>query len=139
MATLVTTIRESIRYKGKEGQLAWIGHRVAGLGTLLFFMIHVVDTSWVYLWPEGYNHAIAIYQSKPFLVGELFLGLSVLYHGVNGLRIILMDWKPELWKYQREMTLGTFALVALLYIPVFLIMMGHIIESWPTAAIFPGL
>ena len=63
MATLVTTIRESIRYKGKEGQLAWIGHRVAGLGTLLFFMIHVVDTSWVYLWPQGYNHALAIYQS----------------------------------------------------------------------------
>ena len=32
MSTLVLTLRESLRYKGKEGQLAWFGHRLAGLG-----------------------------------------------------------------------------------------------------------
>lgn len=126
MTTLVTTVRELFRYRGKEGQLAWIGHRLAGLGTLLFFIIHVIDTSWVYFWPEGYAEAIALYKSVPFLIGELFLMLAVIYHGVNGLRIALMDWKPRLWQYQRQMTLGAFALVAALYIPAFIIMLGHI-------------
>jgi succinate dehydrogenase / fumarate reductase cytochrome b subunit len=126
MSTLVTTIRDAFRYRGKEGQLAWIGHRLAGLGTLLFFIIHVVDTSFVFFWPNGYEHAIALYRSVPFLIGELFLLLAVIYHGVNGLRIALMDWRPRLWRHQRAMTLGAFALVVALYIPVFLIMAGHI-------------
>jgi succinate dehydrogenase / fumarate reductase cytochrome b subunit len=128
MSTLVTTIRDAFRYRGKEGQLAWIGHRLAGLGTLLFFMIHVVDTSFVFFWPNGYEHAIALYRSVPFLIGELFLMLAVIYHGVNGLRIALMDWRPQLWRHQRAMTLGAFALVTALYIPAFLIMGGHILD-----------
>ncbi len=52
--------------------------------------------------------------------------LAVIYHGVNGVRVAIMDWKPQLWKYQRQMTLGAFALVAALYIPAFIIMIGHI-------------
>lgn len=129
MATLTTTVREVLRYKGKEGQLAWIGHRLAGLGTLMFFITHVIDTSWVYFWPQGYRHAIEIYRSLPFQIGELMLMLAVIYHGVNGLRIAIMDWKPQLWKYQRPLTLATFGLTALLYAPAFIIMGGHALRN----------
>jgi len=129
MATLVSTIRDVVRYRGTEGQLAWIGHRLAGLGTLLFFIIHVVDTSFVYFWPEGYEHAIQLYQTPVFFVGELLLVAAVIYHGVNGIRVAVLDWKPRLWQYQRPITLATFALVALLYIPAAAIMIGHLIRS----------
>lgn len=129
MTTLGMTAREALRYKGKEGQLAWIGHRLGGLGTLLFFITHVVDTSWVYFWPEGYRHAIALYRAWPFQIGELLLMLAVIYHGLNGLRITLMDWKPSLWKYQRQMTLATFGLTALLYAPAFIIMGSHALKN----------
>lgn len=132
MSTLVTTIRELFRYRGREGQLAWIGHRLAGLGTLLFFTIHVIDTSFVFFWPEGYGHAIGLYKTVPFLIGELLLLAAVAYHAVNGLRVALMDLRPMLWKYQRQMTLGTFTLFALIYIPTFVIMMGHIMDILET-------
>lgn len=128
MAPLVSTVRELFRYRGREGQLAWIGHRAAGLGTLLFFITHVIDTSWVFFAPNAYNHAIALYKSPPFLVGEMLIMLAVIYHGFNGLRIAVMDLRPQLWKHQRVLTLGTFALTALVYIPVFFIMMGHVLE-----------
>lgn len=129
MSTLILTAREALRYKGKEGQLAWIGHRLAGLGTLLFFVIHVIDTSWVYFWPVGYGYATILYRSWPFQIGELFLVLAVIYHGLNGLRVALMDWKPSLWRYQRQMTLGVFGLTALLYAPAFIIMGGHALKN----------
>ena len=129
MSTLVLTVREALRYKGKEGQLAWVGHRLAGLGTLLFFVTHVLDTSFVYFWPEGYKHAINLYRAAPFQIGELVLILAVIYHGVNGLRIAFMDWFPNLWKHQRVLTLGTFALTALLYAPAFYIMGGHALKN----------
>lgn len=128
MSSLVLTVRELFRYRGREGQLAWIGHRLAGLGTLLFFTTHVIDTSWVYFWPEGYNHAVALYKSPPFLVGEVLLMLAVIYHAFNGLRVAIMDFWPRTWKYQRQLTLGVFALTALTFIPVFFIMLGHILE-----------
>ncbi len=129
MTTLVDTIREGLRYRGREGQLAWAGHRLAGLGTLLFFITHVIDTSWVYFWPRGYGHAIAIYRSLPFQIGELLLMLAVIYHGLNGLRITIMDARPSLWKYQRAFTLAVFALTALLYAPAFVTMGSHALEN----------
>lgn len=128
-STLVTTVRDVLRYRGAEGQIAWLAHRLAGLGTLLFFIIHVVDTSFVYFWPVGYEQAIALYRSVPFLIGELFLMAAVIYHGVNGLRVALMDWRPKLWQHQRAITNGTFAVFALLYIPAAVIMIGHIIDA----------
>jgi succinate dehydrogenase / fumarate reductase cytochrome b subunit len=70
-----------------------------------------------------------IYRSLPFQFGELLLMLAVIYHGLNGLRITIMDWKPKLWKYQRQITLITFGLTALLYAPAFIIMGGHILDN----------
>ncbi len=129
MSTLVLTVREALRYKGREGQLAWIGHRLAGLGTLLFFVTHIVDTSFVYFWPSGYRHAIDLYRAAPFQIGELVLMLAVIYHGVNGLRIIVMDWFPGLWKRQSQLTWATFILTAVLYAPAFYIMGGHALKN----------
>ncbi|HLV45359.1 MAG TPA: succinate dehydrogenase, cytochrome b556 subunit [Aggregatilineales bacterium] len=129
MSTLVTTVRDLFRYRGAVGQLAWIGHRLAGLGTLLFFTLHVVDTSWVYFWPEGYEHAIALYRHPVFFVGELLLVAAVIYHGVNGLRVALMDWQPRLWHYEQQMALGVFALTALLYLPAAFIMIRHLVTA----------
>jgi succinate dehydrogenase / fumarate reductase cytochrome b subunit len=129
MATLVSTIQGALRYRGKEGQLAWVGHRLAGLGTLLFFVVHVIDTSFVYFWPSAYDHVILLYRSLPFQVGEILLLVAVIYHGFNGLRITLLDWKPRLWKYQRGFTLATFGLTALLSAPAVIIMGGHAIEN----------
>lgn len=129
MTTLVSTIRDGLKYRGKEGQLAWFGHRLAGLGTLLFFITHVIDTSFVYFWPEGYAHAINLYRALPFQIGEILLVLAVIYHSLNGLRITIMDWKPELWKYQREFTWGTFVLTAILFAPAFVIMGSHALAN----------
>ncbi len=129
MTTLVTTIRDGLSYRGREGQLAWFGHRLSGLGTLLFFIMHVIDTSWVYFWPQGYGHAIDLYRSLVFQLGELLLMLAVIYHGLNGLRIALMDWRPGLWRYQRQITLAIFGLTALLYAPAFIIMGSHALAN----------
>lgn len=129
MATLVSTLRGALSYRGKEGQMAWAGHRLAGLGTLLFFVLHVVDTSTVYFLPEHYETFIFIYRSLPFQVGEILLVMSVIYHALNGFRIILLDWRPEWWRHQRGFTLGTFALTVLLSAPAVVIMGGHAIEN----------
>ncbi len=90
-SSLKNTAIGYLSYKGMEGHYAFLLHRLTGLGTLLFLAIHIVDTAFVYYFPSLYEHAIELYRSTPFMIGEIFLVFSVIFHGINGLRIALID------------------------------------------------
>ena len=98
MSSLRATLDGSMRYRGHEGQLSFLLHRLSGLGTLLFLTIHILDTATVYFFPSLYQHAIAIYRSTAFMLGEIVLVFLVIFHGTNGLRIALFDFFPRLWR-----------------------------------------
>jgi succinate dehydrogenase / fumarate reductase, cytochrome b subunit len=136
MTTLVTTVAETLRYRGHLGQLTWVGHRLSGVGTLIFLIIHVVDTSWAMFYPDLYAKAVAVYQSPLFTVGEFLLVAAVVYHALNGLRIILFDWQPKWWNRQadaaRMVILGTLVIM----IPSSIIMMGHVVRHYQEGAVF---
>lgn len=120
IASLRTTLNGYVRYRGREGHYSFLLHRLTGLGTLLFLAIHIVDTSLVYFAEDLYEEAINIYRSTPFMIGEIFLVFSVIYHGVNGLRVIYLDMvKPAAWtiKAQRKAAQWTLAISIVLWIP----------------------
>ena len=104
MYTLITSLRESVRYRGREAQWSFLFHRISGLATLFFLTLHILDTSTVYFFPDLYQHAIALYRSVPFMIGEMALVAGVIYHGINGLRIIVFDLYPHLWTEERQKT-----------------------------------
>src|SRR5512142_1720305 len=117
MATLVLTVTETLRYRGKLGQWSWALHRIAGLGTVLFLFLHVIDTSWSVFYPDLYKEAIAQYQSPLFTVGEFALVACVIYHALNGLRIAIFDWRPKWWRRQAMAAQLVFAGTIILLIP----------------------
>jgi len=104
MSSLSQTFQGALRYRGGEHQLSYFGHRISGLGTLLFLTIHILDTSTVYFFPNLYVHAIAIYRSTPMMLGEMLLVVAVIAHGVNGLRIALSDFFPAWWRERPQRT-----------------------------------
>lgn len=106
---------EGLLYQGREGHLSFIGHRLAGLGTLLFLTTHIVDTAWAYFAPELYAHAIELYRSIPAMIGEILLVAAVLFHGVNGLKIIINDFFPSLWNKGPERS-GFYKVVGLTFV-----------------------
>src|SRR4030066_1123760 len=113
------------RYRGREGQLSFLLHRLTGLGTLLFLSIHILDTSTVYFFPSLYQHAIDIYRSTPFMIGEIVLVFCVIYHGVNGARIALFDlFAPQRWQasMQSKSAVITLVIAILLWLPAAFIM-----------------
>jgi succinate dehydrogenase / fumarate reductase cytochrome b subunit len=112
-------------YRGREGQLSFILHRLTGLGTLLFLAIHILDTSTVYFFPSLYQHAIEIYRSTPMMLGEIILVFCLIYHGVNGARIALFDlFSPGKWiiPIQRRSVVLTLAISILLWLPAAFLM-----------------
>lgn len=139
MTSLVYTVSETLRYQGKVGQWAWVLHRIAGLGTLLFLVLHVIDTSWAAFYPELYAQAIREYQSPLFTIGEFALVACVVYHAFNGLRVALLDWKPAWWVHQARAMLYVAIATAVVLIPTFVLMMRHVINFYQDNEEIAGL
>lgn len=120
---------EGLKYGGGIGQWSWALHRLTGLGVLLFLLIHVIDTFLVVAFPAEYDWTVAIYGGVVsgvyfwpirwgFRVAELGLIASVVFHAVNGLRIILFDFWPKSARYQRQLFWGVLVVFFSIMIPV---------------------
>ena len=136
MSPLRTVLTGSTRYRGREGQLAFLLHRLSGLGTVLFLTLHVLDTSTVYFFPALYKDALALYRNPVFMLGEIFLVAAVIYHGVNGLRLALFDLVPGFWRAERERpaVYTSLAVALLLWLPAAWVMgrtlVGYTLLGW---------
>src|SRR5260221_294947 len=75
-------------YQLKEGQIAYILHRVSGVAVILFLFVHLVENFFLLMGPAAYNAAIGIYDHWWFRLGEFGLVAAVVYHALNGCRII---------------------------------------------------
>lgn len=124
MSSLMATLSGYARYRGREGQWGFILHRLSGLGTLLFLTIHILDTSTVYFFPALYEHAIALYRTTLFGIGELALVAAVLFHGINGCRIAFFDWRPQMWtiETERKSVIITLIVSVILWLPLAFLM-----------------
>lgn len=105
-------------YRGREGQWAWVLHRVSGIALALYLLLHVIDISLVMYGPAIFNRFLAFYHQWPFRVGLVLIIAGVVYHSFNGLRIILMDFTDWGVKIQREMFYGVLIITVLIGIPV---------------------
>ena len=81
-------------YRGKSGQWAFISHRVTGFLVFMFLMLHVVDVSLVQD-KHLYNEVHAVYGNVVLRVFEVTLLFALVFHALNGLRIILIDFFPD--------------------------------------------
>ncbi len=112
-----------IRYRGREGYWAWLLHRVSGVAILLFLFLHIFDTALVGFGPEAYESFVFVYRHPVFRVMEVALAAAVLYHGINGLRIIVMDFVDEASRAQRQLWYFAWAVFLLLFVPTAFLML----------------
>jgi succinate dehydrogenase / fumarate reductase, cytochrome b subunit len=106
-------------YRGREGQWAFLLHRVTGVAVALFLLLHVLDISLVMWGPEGpFDAFLAFYHNWPFRIGLIMVIAAVVYHGLNGLRIILMDFTTWGVRYQRVLWYSVLGLTTIIGIPV---------------------
>lgn len=104
-------------YRGREGMWTWVLHRVSGVAILFYLFAHVADTALVNVSPEAYNRVIGTYRT-PF-VGVLEIGLAVLviFHALNGVRVILFDFWSRGVARQRQMLYVQAVLFVALAVP----------------------
>ncbi len=96
---------------------SWIFHRGSGLAVLGFLFLHILDTSLIGFGPEHYNKFVKIYQSALFRPLEVLLMAFVIFHSLNGLRIILIDFWPKAARIQKGLNMATTLLTIALFLP----------------------
>jgi succinate dehydrogenase / fumarate reductase, cytochrome b subunit len=109
-------------YRVSWSQLAWFGHRASGLGVLFYLFLHVVETSTVLFGPDVYNAAVGIFRNLPFRILEILLMAALVYHALNGIRVIAMDFWPGLTIYYRPLVYGVITATVVAMIPLSLLM-----------------
>jgi succinate dehydrogenase / fumarate reductase cytochrome b subunit len=116
-------------YRGREGQWSWVAHRVTGVGIILFLFAHVLDTAVVGWGPEAYNKVLSVYHNPIVRLLELALVAFVLFHALNGIRIMIIDFVPKAALYQRALFYGTTGLFVAVMIPITIIMGAGILRT----------
>jgi len=87
------------------GNFAFLIQRVTGILIVLYLFAHLYSIGEAFLYgkvmngfkwdPKGvdaFNHGMHLYSSPFFHLMEYLLMLGVLFHMLNGLRVIMADW-----------------------------------------------
>jgi succinate dehydrogenase / fumarate reductase cytochrome b subunit len=112
-------------YRGGDGQWTWVLHRITGALTFFFLFTHVLDTALVRVSPDAYNRVIESYKTPLVNLMEVGLVGAVLYHALNGIRIMLVDFWSSGARYQRAMTVLIAAVWLIVMIPGTYFMLEH--------------
>jgi succinate dehydrogenase / fumarate reductase, cytochrome b subunit len=90
------SLKDALRYQGKGPMLTYILHRIGGLGMVTFVGLHVLAS---FMGGQVGSTINIIFENWVFQIVIFFL---VLFHMINGLRIIILDLWPKLIENQRE-------------------------------------
>jgi succinate dehydrogenase / fumarate reductase cytochrome b subunit len=104
---------QGLRYQGGGPMIAWMLHRITGVGILIFVSLHVISSFFM----QQVNSDLAtsintIYESWIF---QLVIIFFVIFHAFNGLRIAILDLWPQFQVYQREALWLEFIIVLPVY------------------------
>jgi succinate dehydrogenase / fumarate reductase cytochrome b subunit len=109
---------------------SWVLHRITGATIFFFLFVHVLDTALVRVSPQAYNEVVETYKTPIIGLMEIGLVASVLYHALNGVRVILVDFWGQGPRYQRQMLWGVAAVWLLVMVPVLVVIGMHMAERF---------
>jgi succinate dehydrogenase / fumarate reductase cytochrome b subunit len=110
-------------YRGREGMWTWVLHRITGVAIFFFLLVHVLDTALIRVSPEAYDIVLGAYKNPIMGMGEVVLVAGIVFHALNGIRVILVDFWRKGTQYHRQLFWGVMVLWAGLmaaFVPVHL-------------------
>lgn len=116
-------------YNGDPGQYAWVFHRATGIGIVFFLLLHIVDIMLVGFGADVYDESVKFYGNLEILPMEILLVGAVVYHTLNGLRVIAIDFTSWGIKKERMLFYAVLVLTVLVTLPSGWILVSHHING----------
>jgi succinate dehydrogenase / fumarate reductase cytochrome b subunit len=109
---------------------SWVLHRITGATIFFFLFVHVLDTALVRVSPQAYNEVIETYKTPIIGLMEIGLVVAVLYHALNGIRVILIDFWAKGPRYQKQMLWVVIGVFLAVFIPALGVIGMHMVERF---------
>jgi succinate dehydrogenase / fumarate reductase cytochrome b subunit len=90
----------------------------------------VVDTALVGWGPSAYNKVVAVYHNPFIRLLELALVGFVIYHALNGIRIMIFDFWPKAADWERQLSFATIGLFLVSMIPITFLIVRPIVTEY---------
>jgi succinate dehydrogenase cytochrome b subunit len=113
------SLATALRYRGQGPMLAFVLHRIGGLGMAIFITLHILAS---FMGGKTGVFLNTIYENWLF---QIFIFFCVLFHAINGLRITIVDLFPRLLVHEREAIWVEWAV----FIPLYVIAVFVIIRT----------
>ena len=78
--------------------------------------------------PQAYNTVVGIYQTPIAGLMEFGVVAAVLFHALNGLRVIVIDAWPRAGRYRRLLTWVNGGLFTVLIVAAGVVLAVHVLE-----------
>jgi succinate dehydrogenase / fumarate reductase cytochrome b subunit len=104
-------------YRGREGMWSWVLHRITGVTLFFFLIVHVIDIAMVRVTPAFFDKVMDTYKNPVVGLMEAGLVAVFLFHALNGIRVVLVDFWEKGPRYQKQMTYGVVVVFVLLFVP----------------------
>ena len=122
--------RQGTFYRGDPGMWSWVLHRITGVLTFFFLFVHVLDTALVRVSPNTYDQVIETYKTPIVNLLEVGLVGAVLFHALNGIRVMLVDFWEKGVRLQRQMLYVEIVVFAVLMGPASYFMLRPVAERY---------
>lgn len=122
-------MREIYTYRGGPGMIAWALHRLAGVGIILFLTLHIFDIFLMGAGQDTFDSLLILYRHPLFRTTELLLLFGLLYHALNGLRIIVLDLFPAISRLHTKLWYAQMVILVVVFVPLATLMAIPIIKE----------
>jgi len=112
-------------YRWHPGYLAWLLNRITGLAVTLYLGVHIWVIHHLNQGRAGFDRVMNFIQSPVTMVFELLLIGAVLYHGINGVRIMLVEFAGAS-RHQKAVLVGVLGLAGVLFLAAIVAAIPHI-------------
>jgi succinate dehydrogenase / fumarate reductase, cytochrome b subunit len=112
-------------YRKHSGSWAWILHRLTGLGLTAYILLHIVALTGLLKGEAAFNEEMRLFSSPLFLFGEWLLGALVMFHAINGIRIVLVDFGNGA-RYHKQILVFVYVISFIIVAGMGYLIFGHV-------------
>jgi len=121
-------VKTNLNYKKDTGSKAWILHRLTGIALIAYLFMHIFSVSSLAQGRAAFDNFMHHYTGPFFMALEWFLFAFVLFHSLNGVRIVLVDWADGA-KYHKQLYRFSVVIGIVLFFAMGYIMFSHEIHK----------
>lgn len=97
------------------GFISFVLRRFTGVVLVLYLFTHMWVIGSITQGPEAFDARLNIVQAPLFKIGEVALLAAVVYHGLDGIRLLMVNWF-KITEYRKSLFYAVLAVSVLLVI-----------------------